>query len=45
MTEMVALLIALGGIAVWAVLASASVVARDGYRPVPTDWTRGGVTS
>lgn len=41
---MIALLIALAGLAAWASIATATVVARDGYRPIPTDWTRGGVT-
>jgi len=40
---MIALLIALAGLAAWSVLATATVVARDGYRPIPTDWTRGGM--
>lgn len=37
---MIALLLALGGIALWAVLATTTVVANDGYRQIPTDWTR-----
>lgn len=37
---MIALLSALAGLALWASLATATVVARDGYRPIPTDWSR-----
>jgi len=40
---MIAVLVALGGLAVWSMLATAAVVARDGYRQVPTDWGRAGV--
>ncbi|MFN4003016.1 hypothetical protein [Microcella sp.] len=32
---MISLTIALGGLALWAVLATIEVVARDGYGPVP----------
>jgi len=39
----IAVLIALAGLGAWAVLATAVVVARDGYRQVPTDWSRTGV--
>ncbi|HWK20879.1 MAG TPA: hypothetical protein VNR37_08970 [Microbacteriaceae bacterium] len=37
---MIALLIALAALGVWGSLATATVVARDGYRAVPTDWSR-----
>lgn len=37
---MIAVTIALVGLAAWAVLATATAVATDGYRPVPTDWSR-----
>lgn len=40
---MIAVLIALGGLAIWAALATATVVAQDGYRQIPTDWTRDGL--
>jgi hypothetical protein len=32
---MISLTIALGGLALWAVLATIEVVARDGYGPIP----------
>ena len=31
-------LLALAALAVWASLATVVVVARDGYRPIPTRW-------
>lgn len=34
------LLIALLALSVWAIVATVVVVRRDGYRAVPTDWTR-----
>ncbi len=40
---MIAVLVALAGLSAWAVLASFAVVARDGYRRVPVDWSRPGV--
>ena len=40
---MIAFLIALSGLSLWAVLATAAVVARDGHRAVPVDWNRPGV--
>ena len=40
---MIAVLLALGGLAAWAVLASIAIVTRDGYRRIPVDWSRPGV--
>ncbi len=40
---MIGLAIAGCGLALWAVLATATVVARDGYRRTPIDWSRPGV--
>lgn len=37
---MIALVIALAALGVWGSLATASVVARDGYRAIPADWSR-----
>jgi len=40
---MTALCVSLGALALWASLATATAVARDGYRQVPVDWSRPGV--
>lgn len=37
---MIALVIAMSGLAIWATLATATAVASDGYRQIPTDWSR-----
>jgi len=37
---MIAVVIALAAIAAWGTLATVVVVARDGLRPIPTDWSR-----
>ena len=41
---MIGAMIALAGLSVWAVLATWVVVARDGYRAAPIDWSRPGVS-
>lgn len=37
---MIGVLLAVAGLAAWSITATLVVVARDGYRAEPTDWTR-----
>ncbi len=36
----VALVIALGALGAWSILATLELTARDGHAPIPVDWSR-----